>query len=1150
MTKLKDVLERDPTQERLANNGQARLVAEDSQEHVQQELREELKSFVCEGQYKDGIIRILQSVVNGGTNLPCAWVSGFYGSGKSHLMKMLWHLWMNTRFPDGATARDLVPELPEDVSVLLREVDTLGKRTGGLVAAAGSMPSGDTKSVRITVLSIIFQGAGLPAEYARGAFSLWLHSRGKLEAIKAAVARRDEDFDQELEDFYASPVLAEAIAEEMPDVAGSAEEARNLIRTKFPRRQDDITTQEFLDLSRAALKSASRDGQIPQTLVVLDEVQQYIGESQERSVQVSEVAEALSKEMQGRVMLVGAGQTALNAAPNLQRLIARFTVLVALRDVDVEKVTRKVLLRKKASAVGEVRQVLDTYAAEVSRQLSGTKIKERVEDRETIVDDYPVLPVRRRFFEECFRQLDETGTRAQLRSQLGILHTALYKRADRTLGVVIPADELYDALASILVSTGVLLRDIDERIKRARQEDGELAGRVCAVVFLINSLKRDEGVDIGVRANKEHIADLLVDDLCADNGKLRSDVAETLEKLKKGGTLMPMQDEYRLQTREGAEWDREFRQHQGSLNSDPTEFIEERHRRVYAAFDQHLRKVEQGLRHGASRLQRRLVLHTREEPPEETDAIPVWARDGWNVQEAKVRDDARAAGTDSPTVFAFIPRHHGESLKEAIATKLAAQKTLDRKGHPTTAEGQDARKSMESRRDTADREAGRLVSEIVGNSQIFQGGGNEVHGLSLHEQIEQAAEDSLDRKYPRFKEADSANWDKAFKRAREGAENPLEPVGWTGDIARHPVCQQVLTTVGAGKSGTDIRKHLQAEPLGWPREAIDTALIALLRREYLTAWLNRDLATPGQLDHTKISKAEFYRTSVQLRVTDKLALVKLFQKVGVQSDRDTLVAHSANFLAEVRRLAKEAGGDPPLPKPLDARIVDDLERLHGNERLAEIFNKSQELGQLIERAGTLIERKQKRLQAWHNLERLMGHAEGLDAAREALSQAAAVRDQRLLLDSEDYVQGPKATLAECLRQRVDELYRRYLEAVEQATAELAEQPQWQQLTADQQDEILRTVSLTRPAKPDVGSEDALLAHLQRYPAATVEDQIRAVPERAREALERAARKLEPTVRPLKLERETLRTQDEVDDWLERTRRRLAEEVAQGPVLVQ
>ena len=94
----------------------------------------------------------------------------------------------------------------------------------------------------------------------------------------------------------------------------------------------------------------------------------------------------------------------------------RFTIRVPLSDAEVEQVTRKVLLHKKPASVGEVRKLLDANAGEISRQLQGTRIGEVVEDRAVIVEDYPLLPVRRRFWENCFRQIDAAGTHSQLRS--------------------------------------------------------------------------------------------------------------------------------------------------------------------------------------------------------------------------------------------------------------------------------------------------------------------------------------------------------------------------------------------------------------------------------------------------------------------------------------------------------------------------------------------------------------------------------------------------------------------------------------------------------------------------------------------------------------------------------------------------------------
>src|ERR1035438_8161280 len=73
---IKDILLRDPSQEALVNNGQARISNEAADANVEKELRGELSTFVCEGQYADGIIKILSSFLasRSQTHQKSAWV--------------------------------------------------------------------------------------------------------------------------------------------------------------------------------------------------------------------------------------------------------------------------------------------------------------------------------------------------------------------------------------------------------------------------------------------------------------------------------------------------------------------------------------------------------------------------------------------------------------------------------------------------------------------------------------------------------------------------------------------------------------------------------------------------------------------------------------------------------------------------------------------------------------------------------------------------------------------------------------------------------------------------------------------------------------------------------------------------------------------
>ncbi|MEK7877133.1 MAG: BREX system P-loop protein BrxC, partial [Pseudomonadota bacterium] len=370
--KIKDVLQRDPGNFPLVNQGQARIV-DSRNEKALEELRGELSTFVCEGQYADGVQNIIRSYLDsiGKTNQKAAWVSGFFGSGKSHLLKMLCHLWQDTPFPDGATARAIVPAMPDELRDLLRELDTAGRRAGGLLAAAGSLPSGTTDQVRLTILGILLRAVGLPEQYPQARFCLWLHAQGYFDKVKKSVEAAGKVFDKELNNLYVSGPIAKALLACDKSYASSEAEARQTLRASYPPMARDITTEEFLITVKEALKLHGRDGRTACTLLILDEVQQYVGDSNDRSVLVTEVAEAVSKQLDSQVMIVGAGQSALTDVLLLHKLMDRFTIRVPLSDAEVEQVTRKVLLHKKPASVAEVRKLLDANAGEISRQLQG-----------------------------------------------------------------------------------------------------------------------------------------------------------------------------------------------------------------------------------------------------------------------------------------------------------------------------------------------------------------------------------------------------------------------------------------------------------------------------------------------------------------------------------------------------------------------------------------------------------------------------------------------------------------------------------------------------------------------------------------------------------------------------------------------------------
>ncbi|MDE2905064.1 MAG: BREX system P-loop protein BrxC, partial [Acidobacteriota bacterium] len=826
------------------------------------------------GQYRRGLARILESYVahQGQPEQPAAWVSGFFGSGKSHLAKMLRFLWTDYTFPeDGATARGLA-RLPNDVLEPLKEISILGRRVGGLHAAAGTLGAGAGDSVRLALLGIAFRSADLPEHYPQARFCLWLKKNGIHDQVRNAVAAAGRDFRRELNDLYVSPVIAEALLAADTNLAASAREVRTVLREQFPRRTD-VTTEEFV----AALQDVlGRHGELPCTLVALDEVQQYIGDDANRSYVVQEVVEACCKRFGDRLLFVGTGQTALSGTPALQRLQGRFALNVELSDHDVETVTRRVVLAKRSDRAGAVRSMLEVNAGEIDRHLADSRIAPRSEDRAILVEDYPLLPVRRRFWEHALRAVDRAGTVGQLRTQLRIVYDAIRRTAGDSLGTVVPADFLFDEIAPNLLQSGVLLRELHEAIENQKDgsDDGRLRSRACALVFLIRKLPREAGADIGVRATNETLADLLVRDLAADGAELRRRLPGLLDGLVESGVLLRLDDEYGLQTRESSDWEAEFRNRRQRLADDPAGMSAKRTQLLREA----IQATAGGVRlfHGDCREPRRLALHFGAGPPEAGGRdISVWTRDEWGVDESSAVADARAAGQDSPAVHLFVPKSDPDGLARLIATRNAAVETLEYKGVPVTKEGVEARQGMETRRDEAANQLKALMNRIVDGARVLQGGGAERMEATLEEKVKAAAEASLARLFPDFSDADDVRWSRAIDRARKGAEHPLEALDYHGKTEEHPVCAAVLSFVGAGTRGRAVRDHFSAPPYGWPRDAIDGALIGLFEIGHLRAVANGAVVESRRLDQGKISGIDFQTESATVDTPQRLRLRRL-----------------------------------------------------------------------------------------------------------------------------------------------------------------------------------------------------------------------------------------------------------------------------------
>lgn len=1151
--KNRDVFEKNIDTFSLENQGVAKVdEAMDAQQ--QQTLRFELETFVCKGHYEEGLKLILESYVDTlrrSAESPAAWVSGFFGSGKSHLVKMLRALWTNTPFADHHTPRDIA-RLPASVADALTELDTLARqKKTRLLAASGTLSQGGSDSIRKAVLAIVFKACGLPSNYAEASALLWLRSEGIEDTVRKALAKNDRTLEHELTTLSVSSRLHDAILSAKPGLARDSFELGDRLESQFATK-GDISQDEFL---RAFKEATEQNGTAPVFLLVLDELQQYIADSPDRAIRVQEVVESLAKSMEGRVLVVATGQAALADTPTLSKLMGRFAVPVLLSTSDVEEVLRETVLKKKPSAATALSKLFSSAGClgEVSSHLRQSSYAHRREDEQVLSAAYPLLPTRQRLWERVLGSTDTTGTGAQLRSQLRLAFDAVKTTANAGLGTIVGGDFIYDEIRQRLRQSSQISAEIADGIDTLEKSGHSLKARALKAVYLLSRVISSSAADTGLKTDAQSIADLLVDDLTADNAVLRASVKTTLDELVDSDRkLMRVTstaggiEEYRLQTKESADWFAYLRNEETGLRNDPSTYESKvREELTTAAGDLvHRITVQQGI----SKQVRRLGLHT--DPvtsPKETDGLYAWLRSDLDGTSAKeVGQDAARAGLNSSISFVHVGLPNKAALVSAIVKREAATRTLNFFGAPKTPEGQEARNALVMQQTTASSDVAELLADAIKNAQVFQGGGQAIDdGTSLEDRLRKAAADGAARLFHKFSLADASGWPQAYQEAAKGLVNALERVGHKTSPELHPVAQEILAHIGSGsQKGVKLKERFTGTTYGWSPEAVLGTLAVLFAAGQLkvTSANGQPLAA-GKFLERDTNQYAFERENTPLSVAEKRAVARL-----TKCKPDDAEIESPRHITALKDAFADISGAAPRPASTLPALLDELDKLAGKDLVKRMAAEEVALQHLAEDIAAQAATVKDREPRWTSLGTLIDYL-GNDADAVAIrAERQAILDGRQLLANPDPVPPLLSRAANTLRGELNLAYAGYAAQFQQGLQSLLSQSNWSRLATQDQTAILLQTGLSAPeSAPAVGNLQELLNALANCTPQRWAERMDAVAGKLQQAATLCAKKLEPTVQPYAAPARMVRNEPELDAWLEEVRQAVRVKLKAGPV---
>lgn len=467
------------------------------------------------------------------------WVSGFFGSGKSHFIKILSYLLSNMEATSNGQSRSAVEffESKLDDAMLLGDVRraVVGKTDVILFNIDSKADSkGDRDAILQVFLRVFNEMRGLSGDAPHVAeMEGYLIGKGVYENFKEAFKTSNgnawED-ERDAVDFLRDDVIAGLSAA----LGMSLDSAGRW----FDNARDDykINIEGFAGLVREYLEAKGAGHRV---VFLVDEVGQFIGKNSQLMLNLQTITEELGTLCKGRAWVIVTSQEDIDATlgetnqsrtNDFSKITGRFHTRLSLSSSNTDEVIAHRLLEKTESARAELVRIWKEKGDIINNQLSFADHAiafRRFRDAEDFAEHYPFAPYQFQLLQKVFESIRKVGATGRHlakgeRSMLDAFQTAAVGNGDRGTDALVPLYDFYPSIESFLDSS--VKRAIDQASDNPALEAWDL--KLLRGLFLIRYAD-------AVKGTVDNLATLCLDRIDADKLALKRQIQESLNRLER-----------------------------------------------------------------------------------------------------------------------------------------------------------------------------------------------------------------------------------------------------------------------------------------------------------------------------------------------------------------------------------------------------------------------------------------------------------------------------------------------------------------------------------------------------------------------------------------------------------------------------------------